>query len=424
MPREQKRIKEKFTKLVKTGFFYIFGSSVLNKIVTFISTILLVRIITKSEYGIFTYAWNIFSFIYLFSGFGIELGSMQLLSENENDSNKFNGIYQFGVKAGLTFNILLAAIIICISLLVSLPIEGSNNILLILCLLPEVMFLYCMQTSFLRSSKKNKDFAFLSIVNTVILMCTSLIGAYFFKGRGLSYAYYITNIVTVLIGYFYIRVPFIDYKSNALLKEDKYDLLKISGISMLNNGLSQVLYLSDVFIVGMVLANDLSVASYRVAATIPTALSFIPNAIIIYVYPYFASHRKDHKWCLVKFREIVVTIGLLNFCISTILFLFAPQIITLIFGKQYIDAVTPFRILSIGYFFQGTFRIIAGNLLITQRKLVFNTIEATISGLVNIIADYVLISHFGLNGAAYATLIVMILSSVMCTAYFHYVIKN
>ena len=46
------RIAEYGKKLFSTGFFHIFGSNVINKILSFASGILLVRILTKSEYGI------------------------------------------------------------------------------------------------------------------------------------------------------------------------------------------------------------------------------------------------------------------------------------------------------------------------------------------------------------------------------------
>ena len=419
-----KNIKEKFEKLITTGFFYVFGSSILNKVITFISTTLLVRIVSKTEYGSFSFAWNIFSFILLFSGFGIESGSMQVLSENEEDQYKFNGFYQYGLRTGMKFNVLLAFITIVIALFINLPINGSNEILLILSFLPEGMFIYGMQISFLRSLKENKKFSALSIINTVTLMLFSLLGARIFKARGMAFAYYFANIITIVFGTRYLRVPFISTGYKNINNYDKRDLLSISGISMINNGLAQILYLSDVFIVGIVMTNNSSVATYKVATTIPTALTFIPTSIVIFIYPYFASHRKDTEWCLSKFKQTIFAVGAFNIIITLILLLLAPQIIIFVFGKQYSDAIYPFRILVISYLFQGTFRVISGNLLITQRKLLFNTIEGIISGLINIIADYFFISYYGLIGAAYATLIVMILSGIFCTTYLLYTLKK
>ena len=80
--------------------------------------------------------------------------------------------------------------------------------------------------------------------------------------------------------------------------------------------------------------------------------------------------------------------------------------------------------LSINYFFSGTFRTIAGNLLVTQRRLKYNTIVAVVSGLVNVLGDYILIKIIGARGAALTTMLVVLISSVMNVSYLLYVLKK
>ena len=72
------------------------------------------------------------------------------------------------------------------------------------------------------------------------------------------------------------------------------------------------------------------------------------------------------------------------------------------------------------YFISGTFRILSGNLLVTQRKLKFNLFVAIISSTTNIIADYLFIYCWGAIGAAYATVLVVIVSSILSTTYLVY----
>ena len=74
-------IKHLLRKLTKTGFFHIFGSSVLNKILSFMCSIVVVRIVSKISFGEYTYANNIVSLILLFSGLGMVSGTFQLCSE-------------------------------------------------------------------------------------------------------------------------------------------------------------------------------------------------------------------------------------------------------------------------------------------------------------------------------------------------------
>ena len=94
------------------------------------------------------------------------------------------------------------------------------------------------------------------------------------------------------------------------------------------------------------------------------------------------------------------------------------------FGVQYDDSVAVFQILSLNYFFSATFRVVSGNLLVTQRKLKFNLLVACISGIVNVIADVILIYFYGSLGAAVATVIVTLVSGMLSTAYFIYTLKK
>ena len=233
---------------------------------------------------------------------------------------------------------------------------------------------------------------------------------------GLVVGHYIAYIGATIVGYFVFHVHLLNREGGDVGKDTK-PLLKISFISMLNNGLSQLMYLIDVFVLGIVDPHETILASYKVATMIPTALGFIPLSMIIYLYPYFAQHKNDKKWCMERYKQVLIGLGSVNLSLAICLFVFAPLIVRIVFGVQYLDAVPVFRILAINYFFSGSFRTLAGNLLVTQRKLTFNLVVAVIASTINIVADYLLISHFGSIGAAYATMIVVLLTSILNTVY-------
>ena len=46
------RLLQGIKKLFKTGFFHIFGANVINKVLAFLSNIILLHIISKAEYGV------------------------------------------------------------------------------------------------------------------------------------------------------------------------------------------------------------------------------------------------------------------------------------------------------------------------------------------------------------------------------------
>lgn len=418
------QIRNKVYSLKQTGFFHIFGSSVINKIIAFMSSAILVRVLTKDEYGTFTYAWNIFSFILLLNGFGINYGILQVCSENILDSNLNYQILKWGKKYGIIIDIILAIIILLVALLIPLPIEHSNYILGLLSFMPILILLFEVQSSYLRANKYTIEFSKISMLNTFYVFIFSVIGSLIFREIGLVLGRYLAYFITIIYGLKFINK---DNNSNIDLNVDfkiKKEMKKISFISMINSGLSQVLYLLDVFIIGLVVSDQSIIASYKVATMIPSALSFIPISLVTYIYPYFAQHYRDRKWCLKKYKNITFWFGLFNLAFSLVLFIFAPIIIKLLYGIQYSDAVLPFRILTISYFFSGTFRVIAGNILVTQKKLKFNMFVAVFSGIINVLADYYFIKLWGSNGAALASLIVVILTSILNVLYLVIVLKK
>lgn len=415
------RIKAGIIKLFKSGFAHVFGSTVINKIIGFMSTVVLVRILTKSEYGIFTYSWNIYSIAVLFSGFGMASAILQLCSEKNSDVDYCNAVYFRGKRFGSRFNLLFILVFLGIAFFAPLKIPGAKRLLICLCLLPEVAFQYDIQTTYIRSRKKTKEYSYLSILNAVLVLAGSVAGALIGRELGLVFGRYLAYAVTHLVALHLHIIPHHDTGIVAIPDTEKKAMISIGGISMVTAGLSQLLYLIDVFVIGIVIPDETIIASYKVATQIPTALSFIPTAVVTFIYPYFAEKKDNKKWCLTNYKKVLLGIGVFNLLITSILYFGSVPIIRIVFGEKYLDAVTPFRILAVTFFFSGTFRTIAGNLLLAQRKLKYNTFVAGVSGGLNIILDYVMVSNFGMNGAAIATFLVVVFTSIMNVGYLLYV---
>lgn len=416
-----KSIGKKAESLKTTGFFHIFGSSVINKIIAFLSNIIIVRILSKAQFGEYSYALNIVSFVLLFSGFGLVTGTFQLCSEKKNINEK-QTIFNYASMTGMKINVLLSFIIILIALFWDMPLTGAHNLLLLMSFYPIITIAFEFQQIYLRSNFRNKDYSYASLINTILVMGASIIGSMISGANGLIIARYLAYILTLFIIIKMFKVTF-SLKNTSILIEDKKTLFHISTIGMLSNGLGELLYLIDVFILGLITTEEM-VASYKVATVIPSACAFIPLAIITYVYPYFASHRDDKQWCLQKYRMMIKYVAVLNLSISLFLVFFSKTIITVIYGREYLDSLPCFVILSVSYFFSGTFRILSGNLLATQRKFTFNLIVNILCGVINLMGNIILIPKFESVGAAITTFTVVIVSSIISTSYYIYILKK
>ena len=413
------KILPKIKTLLKTGFFHIFGASAINKVLAFLCNILLLHIISKPEYGVFTYAWNIYSIVILFSGLGITTGLLQLCSEHAGDEDYAMRASDYGTRFGLKINIILSAVLLGIGIFAPLKIESSRVILIATCLMPFVQLYFELMNINLRVKKLNSRFAKMQLINTIVFYGVSLTSAFVIREMGLVVGHYISWIASILVGMFIFKITLLSNKRESI-GEDKKPLLKISIISMTNNSLSHLLYLLDVFVLGIVDPQETILASYKAATIIPTALTFSPSALMTYVYPYFAQHRLDKKWCRKYYKITVLCFGAFNILVSGTLVLIAPILVKYAYGSQYLDCVPVFRILSVNYFIAATFRTLSAFLLLTQRALKFNLFVAVVSSVVNIFADYFFIKAWGSVGAAYATVLVVLVSSILSTSYLLY----
>lgn len=400
---------------MRSGFGHLFGSSVLSRVLSFMSSIILVRLIPKSEYGIYANADNILGMFCIFEGFGMVSTFLQYGCTNQG--KKKESIWSFCFYFSLSFQILLSIFILFTSTVVTFSIPGTGVLLGAMALLPIFRNIRDLQQVYLRTELRNKEYARSNIITTIVTVITSCVCSFFFLEKGLIVANYISVFVTIFYIMYICNIK-LPSKSNDLTREEKKKIIKFSAVCVINNSTSTIMYLLDTFVLGIVVANSAVTASYKIASKIPTALSFIPGCVMTYIYPYFARHKNDGKWCLRNYKKVLLLFGLFNLISVGGLIIFAPTVIKIVFGKQYLDALIPFRLLCLNYIVQATFATISGQLIVSQERLGFNTFTGILSSVLNTILNLVLIPKLSSIGAALATLTVTIVVSVLNTIFF------
>lgn len=409
--------------LVRNGFFHIFSANVINKIIQFGISVIIVRVITKEAFGMWSYANNILSFFLLVEGLGVVPGLLQFASSSKTKEEKLSYL-KYALLVGILFNLGLAIVILLFTTFFQLPVRGSTEILRYLFLIPLVHVFFNIFQIFLRSDLRNKQFSLVTVINTLTFFFGVLIGGYLFGILGIVWGRYLSYIISSFIALRFVKdyyKTFVNVKIPN--KEQRQDFLKFSIVSMLTNTISQMLYLLDTFLIGIIIQSGTVVASYKTATLIPFALNFIPSSVMTFAYPYFAKHKDDKNLVKNYFLKLQKYLLLLNLVISILLIVFAPFVIRLIFGAEYLDSVLPFRILSFGYLIAGTFRIPAGNIIASLKKVKVNFYNSIISGGANIVLDIILIKNYGSVGAAVATVAVFVISSFVSNIYLRKYLK-
>ena len=110
--------------------------------------------------------------------------------------------------------------------------------------------------------------------------------------------------------------------------------------------------------------------------------------------------------------------------LGAIVYVLAPQIVQLLWGENYLDAVPCMRILTISFVILSTFRITSTNILLSLKRAGYTMIVSLITGVANIGLDVWLTVQHGSIGAAWATLIVTVLASLMSFPYVLYIVYS
>lgn len=89
-----------------TGALHVFIGTTLIKIIGFISSVFLVKLLTKSDYGALTYVENLFHYVYIFAGFGLNNGLIRYLVLASSQADKAS-YYSFVLRTSILINVIL-----------------------------------------------------------------------------------------------------------------------------------------------------------------------------------------------------------------------------------------------------------------------------------------------------------------------------
>lgn len=400
---------DKLPSLLERGFFHIFGANAINKVMAFGTNIVIVWFLTKENYGIFSYANNLYSIVLLITGLGLNQGAFQFRLENRPQEEK-DAIFWYVLSRGVAIDVLLALLMLAIGLLVPLSINTAGRYIALFGPLVILSYVFEFLTTALRVEFENERYAVVLSVNTVTYLGSACIGAYLGGIAGTILARYISYVLSNAMAYSMLfRRNLLPSRGGKLGKSLRSELWRYSIGTQLSWALNQLTYLLDVFLVGQLIADAEVLASYKVATTLPEGLLFIPSSVLTFVLPYFVAHNGDREWMSKQLRAFFTLAFVVYGLISLFLVVFAPFIIRFLWGQNYIDAVPSFRILAASFVFSAL-RAACTNILSAVRAVRQNLTISFVALVINACLCLSMIPRFGIIGASLAPLLVSIIT--------------
>lgn len=409
-------MKNKIFVLIKTGFFYILIGNTLTKMISFFSGIIIVRLLSKTEYATLSYADNIYSYIYLFAGLGTGSGLLKFCVQEDKRKNK--AYFFFAVKIGILFQIALMMITLIAAEIFTFPFESADYLIKTMAITPIAFYLLQAGQAYLRARFENKLFALTGVIQTICVLVFTVLTVYFIGMQGIVISRYLAVFIALLI---VIKYLFREFDGTCILtleKNEKKQFFQLGFSMMVATLFSTIIPINEAFLVNNIIRDEVVTANYKVATLLPSQLAFITNSIIVYCFPFIAKmDDKKRIWRYLKMLGMV-TFGIIG-TICLLGYIFTPIIIRIAYGQQYSNALKLSQIFWLVYFLHAGFRMVPMNILPALGITKFNAIFSVFTCTIHFIIDYIFISKWGISGIVFGTVFVYIISGITYWIYLY-----
>lgn len=394
--------------LTSKGFFHILLGGTLTKIVAFFSSIIIVRFVTKTEYAFLSYADNIYSYIYLITGFGLDSAVLKFcVSDNEAKNKSY---LFFALKYGTIAELVIMFFSVIAFNIFPIAFQGAKPFMYALIIYPFFYYWCCLFQSYIRARLMNKEYAITGVLQTVVVFGVSVCLVKFIGAYSVIIARYLA-VILVLCYIFSKIIPDLRGSVEKLEKKEMSGIIKFGISVLIANVFSMVMPINENFLVNNLIKDTVISANYKVANLFPQQLTFIASAIVTFYFPYFAKMNES-----IEIRRKAIRVGLLTFMMIFIVaivgIIVSPIIIHIAYGDKYSDINGLMAALWIMHGLNAGLRMLPMNILPALGYTKFNAIMSVIACGAHFVIDYICISTFGVNGAVIAGGVVYFVTAI------------
>ena len=400
-------IKKLFQSAAVKNAGWIMAGRIAQMVINLIVGLLTARYLGPSNYGLINYAAAYTSFFMAFCTLGINSVLVKEFVDNPDSEGEIIGS-SLVLRAISSF--LSAGEIIC---LVSI-IDADEPTTIVVTALSCVGLLFNIFETFnywFQSKLKSKVTAIVSLIAAAVIAIYKVI--LLVLNKSVEWFAFSTSLDYICIGIllliFYKRYG---GKKLSFSKATSKRILSKSCHFILPSLMVSIYGYTDRFMLKHMLS-EAQVGYYSTATAVCSMWCFVLVAIIDSIYPsVMAAHKTDIKRFEIRNKQLYAIVFYVSFFVSVLFCIFGKWIILILYGEQYVLAVGPLKVITwyTAFSYLGVARnawIVAEN---KQKYLKYIYVSAAIS---NIFMNLLLIPIWGTVGAAAASLITQILTTMV-----------
>ncbi|MBE8540561.1 oligosaccharide flippase family protein [Geoglobus acetivorans] len=403
---------------IARGTGIVFAGTIISMFFGFISRAVIARYLSVGEYGVFNLALTVLNIALVVSTLGLQNAlPREIAFYKERESSRIMDL------------ISMALIIVALNSLIwtKVLIFGAENIsqvfneerlvyaLKIMAFALPFSALIGMMISISQGFGRVREKVYFQNILYPTVFLVLVVGGAFLElsFTYVFFAYVVAQALTLLVLTFDVwKIKLFEFKLSFNMKIGK-KLLTFSLPLMLGGILIFVMNWTDTLMLGYYGTSEV-VGLYNAATPLARLIPIFLNSAAFLYPPIAASlYAKDRLKELKRTYQILTKwIFLSTLPIFSVMFLFPEVTIGLLFGTKYLPASQALRILALGSMFH-TFLGLNGLSLVVIGETRFGLKSSSVSAVLNVILNALLIPSYGIEGAAVATAVSYLVANIL-----------
>ncbi len=407
-------VNEEQLKKYSSSALWILFEKILRLSLNLVVGIWLARYLGPSQYGVYNYAIAIATVLLPIVNFGLQGILVKELHQAPEEKNTILG------SSILFKSIIAVAVVIPVFFLAGFDFfDNSEEGMVIALASISILFhpFLTLETWYEAMVKTKK----ISIFKGVFFVLGTLLKVVFLlKGASLYSFAILYSVDSFLVAVALVLVYFFDEKKKIQWKMDWSKLKQLTSKSWLLvlSSISAVIYLKIDQVMLGVLVSDTELGYYSAAVKISESWYFVPLMISNALFPAILdAKRKSVTTYRKRLQQLCDYYFLISFALALVVTLLANTIIDVTYGQIYSSSAFILKI----HIWAGIFiflRTVLSKWLIAEEKYKFSLVSQFSGALANVILNFILIPRYGAIGAAIATIISYMVTSVLILAFF------
>lgn len=407
-------VKNDIKRIWKAGAVHIIVSRYLTQIIALLIRVLSARFLGAANIGHIAVVQSALAIIQLPAAMGSFTAVNKFVAESHGNRQQENNILSTALLYNLITSVITIIVVYILLFRTQLINDGvANSFLKILLLLLPLIIMTQVFDSFMAGQQQMRRIAKINTILAIMRMGIVLFLSYFYALKG----WLLAQSIMFLLSFIFFAVY---TKENIKIKYDgsmAKNIIRIGSWAFLGQAVGTVLLQFDTLCVSGIMKDAEATGIYNTAALISQQLVSISGGVLYTVFPYVAKNKGDVEKIKKTHKEMTKKLFILNMAIYLAAILLAPYFFPL-FGAQFKMSVAPFRILGLAVIVRSLY-ILTNTYLDALGRTDLTFVSGLFAAAVNIALNLYLIPKHGIMGAAWATVISLVISFMMREVFLH-----